>query len=70
MTNLNRIATTGKSGASIMAAGMGMSGHQSAEDKAHPVYRALRRLHKKEVLELCEDYSRRKGLRLDRRVLP
>jgi len=67
VTHLNRVATTGHSGASIIAAG-GLIGKDTPH--SDPFYRALRRLHKKEVLELCERESIRKGLRLDRRVLP
>jgi hypothetical protein len=66
MTNLNRIATNGKSGAAITAVGLGVDSATPSD----PFYRALRRIHKKEVLQLCEEYSRSKGLRLKKRVLP
>jgi hypothetical protein len=65
MTNLNRIATTGHSAAAIFSAGL-----SKPKDPSDPIHRALRRLHKREVLELCEQYSREKGLRLDKLVLP
>ena len=64
MTNLNRIPVLGHSGASILAAALGPMEHSD------PFYRALRRIRKREVLELCEKYSVEKGLRLPKRVLP
>jgi len=70
VTNLNRIATTGYSGANILAAGLGLTSNLQPSDHADPFYRALRRIHKREVLMACEQYSREKGLRLEKRVLP
>ena len=68
MTNLNRIATQGHSAASVMAAALGLDGKPA--DPSHPIYRMLQRMHKQEVLAVCEDYSHRKGLRLEHRILP
>ena len=66
MTNLNRIPTTGHSTASIFWAGLG--GGKPKHDDI--IYHCLRRIQKKEILELCEKLSIEKGLRLEKRVLP
>ena len=66
-TTIDRIPTTGHSGAAILAAGMGGLGDM---DHSDPFYRAIRRIHKREILELCERRSIETGRRLPQRVLP
>lgn len=66
-TTIDRIPTRGYSGAQIMLVGMGGVGDMKHSD---PFYRALVRIHKREILELCEKRSLQTGRRLERRVLP
>ena len=69
-TTIDRICTNGYSSAQILGVGLFGGRPLGIEDKRDPFYRAIVRLHKREVLAICEQRSIARGLRLEKRVLP